>query len=113
MTEDSYLYGRKSGIVRTDVYCHNCSRNFIAHIDYDLDGDHVVECPRCGHEHFRKIAAGVVTESRFNAANRPDSSTTLHRDRQERGMWKSNSVPMETATVQHFLRERWLNRSDR
>jgi DNA-directed RNA polymerase subunit RPC12/RpoP len=103
MTIDTNLYGARSGIVRTDMYCHDCNRSFLAHIDFDVDGDHVVECPHCGHHHYRSIRHGKVTEARFNSDRR------LHRDRAERGMWKSNTVPMETSTVSHFLRHRWLN----
>lgn len=98
---------QQSGIVRTDVYCHACDRNFIAHIDYDVDGKHVVECPYCGHHHFRQIQQGIVSKQRH------DSDPSLaHRDRAERGMWKHHSMPIATATVSHFLRDRWLNRSD-
>jgi DNA-directed RNA polymerase subunit RPC12/RpoP len=100
---DTDLYGKKTGINRTDVYCHQCSHNFIAHINYDVEGNHVVECPYCGHCHYRIIKAGKVTEDRYSS----DHST--HKDRAERGMWKSNSVPMATSTVAHFLRNRWLN----
>ena len=100
---DTDLYGRRTGIVRTDVYCHSCSHNFIAHINYDVQGNHVVECPYCGHHHHRVITEGKVTEARHGSG--PHS----HKDKAERGMWKSNTVPMETATVAHFLRNRWLN----
>lgn len=95
-----------NGIVRTDMYCHSCYKQFIASIDYDVDGDHVIECPYCSHLHYRTIKAGKVTQDRHSSDN------TTHKDRTERVMWKHETVPMETSTVSHFLRDRWLNRSD-
>ena len=103
---DTDLYGKKSGIIRTDMWCHDCQKYFLAHVDYDVDGNHVIECPYCGHHHFRLIKGGIVTDVRYFSDQR------THRATIERGMWKSNTVPMETATVAHFLRERWLNRED-
>jgi len=106
---DTNLYGKQSGIVRTDMYCHDCNKNFLAHIDYDIDGQHIIECPACGHSHYRKIINGRVTSERYDS----DPTTKTTRDTTERNMWKSSTIPIETSTVSHFLRDRWLNRSDR
>lgn len=103
MQPDTDLYGRRIGINRTDVYCHGCGHNFLALTAHKLDGNHVVECPYCGHHHYRVIRDGNVTNVRHN------SDLETHRDRAERGMWKSSTVPMETSTVTVFLRNRWLN----
>lgn len=54
-----------TGPTRTDVHCHNCSHTFVALVDYSIDGNHVVECPYCAHEHFRTIKAGVITGDRW------------------------------------------------
>lgn len=53
--------------VRTDMNCTNCSKNFIAQLDMSLDGNHVVECPYCGHEHCRVVKAGKVTGDRWES----------------------------------------------
>ena len=37
--------------VRTDMYCHECTLNFVTRLDLRLDGNHVIHCPHCGHEH--------------------------------------------------------------
>jgi DNA-directed RNA polymerase subunit RPC12/RpoP len=105
---DTNLYGKQSGIVRTDLYCHDCNRQFLAKIDYDIDGTHEIECPSCGHKHYRRINNGRVTEERYDS----DSTSIETRAKTERFMWKSNTIPLETSTVSHFLRDRWLNRSD-
>jgi hypothetical protein len=89
--------------VRTDVYCHSCDGNFICTIDYRLDGNHVVHCPYCGHEHCRVIVKGVMTSDRW------DSRYQEVRIRPA-DVWKHAKQPIQTSTVSHFLRERWLNR---
>lgn len=67
---------REQGKVRTPLYCHECKGNFVAVLDYDLDGNHVVNCPECGHEHCRVIKAGVVTSDRWAQRNGPTHSYT-------------------------------------
>jgi hypothetical protein len=61
--------GRESGQVRTDLYCHACDRNFTADLDYDCNGNHVIFCPHCRHEHCRVIQDGVVTGDRWDSRN--------------------------------------------
>lgn len=96
---------KQHGLVRTDLYCTNCSKNFIAQLDFDLDGNHEVECPYCGHIHFRVIKSGIVSDDRYN------SSLSTHKV-EKRNMWKSTTQPIITSTASAFLRDRWLNRED-
>ena len=91
--------------VRTDMHCTHCSKTFIATFDLRLDGNHIVECPHCGHEHCRVVKDGVVTSDRW------DSHVHTHKV-PSRSVWKSQTVPLQTSTAAHFLRERWLNRED-
>ena len=56
---DGFVYAE--GIQRTDVDCTDCGRVFIAKINHDLNGNHKILCPHCGHEHWRTIKKGVVT----------------------------------------------------
>jgi len=88
--------------VRTDMYCTECDRNFIAQLDFSIDGNHVVECPHCGHEHCRVIEEGVVTGDRW-------SSRYQRINVEKRCTWKSDSQPIQTSTASHFIREKWLN----
>lgn len=99
---------KQKGLVRTDLYCHNCEDNklppnFTAVIDFDLNGNHKIECPRCGHLHFRKVKDGVVTSDRYDR----DSATHVV---ERKTMWKSTTQPIMTSTASAFLRDRWLNR---
>jgi DNA-directed RNA polymerase subunit RPC12/RpoP len=93
------------GRVRTDMDCHQCSKNFIAELDFSINGNHVVECPRCGHEHCRVIKDGVITSERFDSKeNRIDVD--------KRSVWKSGVLQAQTSTAAAFIRDAWLNRSD-
>lgn len=91
--------------VRTDMNCTNCGKNFIAQLDMGLDGNHVVECPHCGHEHCRVITNGVVTGDRWE-------SRMQRVDVDKRCVWKSDSQPIVTSSAAAFIREAWLNRVD-
>jgi DNA-directed RNA polymerase subunit RPC12/RpoP len=91
------------GLTRTDMHCHKCGKGFIAELDFAINGNHVVECPRCGHEHCRVIKNGVITGDRWDGRN---GETEPIRGR---SFWKSSVLPAQTSTAAAFLRHRWLN----
>lgn len=95
-----------TGPVRTDMHCHQCSKGFVAELDFSLNGNHVVECPRCGHEHCRVIKDGKITGDRWDSRmDRVDVA--------QRCVWKADDRPVQTSIAAAFIRDRWLNRSDR
>lgn len=98
---------RRAGPVRTDIHCHNCSKVFVAELDHSIDGQHVVECPHCAHEHWRVILDGLITEERWGANNGPTVRVS------EKKVWKPQDqvLQIKTSSASHFLRERWLNRA--
>ena len=57
----------QTGEVRTDLDCHQCGKNFIALLDFSLQGNHIIECAHCGHEHCRVIVRGKVTGDRWDS----------------------------------------------
>lgn len=91
--------------VRTDVDCTNCSKAFVAVLDFSVDGNHIVECPYCRHEHCRTIKKGVVTGDRWD-------SRMQRVNVQGQSVWKSDSRPMTTSTAAAFLRESWMKKWD-
>lgn len=91
--------------IRTELHCHNCSKNFIAELHADIDGKHVIECPHCGHEHYRHIKDGAVTHQRWGSDN---SGKTVP----AKCVWKSSVIKAQTSSVANHIRERWLERSD-
>lgn len=93
------------GLVRTDVECTECHKGFIAELDFRIDGNHIIECPHCGHEHCRVIEQGKITADRW-------SSRMQRVDVEKRSVWKSNVLKARTTTASEFIRQSWLNRSD-
>lgn len=96
-----------SDVARTQMHCHACSKNFVAELEAGIDGKHVVECPHCGHQHYRIIKDGEITESRWGSD--PSSDVKLI---PARSVWKSSVIQAQTSTVAAHIRERWMNRSD-
>lgn len=92
---------------RTEINCHACNKTFVAELDTAVNGNYCIECAYCGHEHYRTIKDGTVTESRYDTS--PDNNAIRVSGR---SVWKSSVIKAQTSTVSHFLRERWLNRSD-
>lgn len=92
---------------RTDLHCHECSKSFIALLDYTVDGNHIVECPHCGHEHCRVIEKGKITEDRWSSRHGSDKDKDGIKARR---VWKHNVLPAQTSSASHFLRQRWLER---
>lgn len=89
--------------VRSDMHCTECGKNFVAQLDMALDGNHVIECPYCGHEHCRVVTLGKVTDDRWD-------SRRQRIDVDKRCVWKADSQPIFTSTAAAFVREQWLNR---
>lgn len=96
---------KRTGVVRTDMHCTHCSKNFIAAIDHSLDGNHIVECPHCRHEHCRVITNGKVTGDRWD-------SRMQRVDIPPARVWQASNQPIVAGTASAFLRDRWLNRAD-
>ena len=58
-----------SGRRRQELYCHGCDGYVQFVVDLNLNGNHVVHCPNCGHEHCRVVQDGVITDIRWDSRN--------------------------------------------
>ena len=56
-------------IERQELYCHECNNYVQFNIDLSLNGNHVLKCPNCGHEHCRVVKDGIITEDRWDSQN--------------------------------------------
>jgi DNA-directed RNA polymerase subunit RPC12/RpoP len=56
-------------IERQEIHCHNCGKYVQFDIDLELDGNHVLKCPECDHEHCRVVKDGIITEERWDSRN--------------------------------------------
>ncbi len=54
---------------RQELHCHNCNKYVQFIIDLSLNGNHVFDCPNCGHEHCRVVKDGVITSERWDRRN--------------------------------------------
>lgn len=43
-----------------------CNKYFLTNLRDNMTGNYTVECPNCGHHHFRTIKNGVITEDRHS-----------------------------------------------
>lgn len=92
---------------KTVMDCHECSKQFVALLDYTVNGNHIVECPHCGHEHCRVIESGRITEDRWSSRHGNDKSRDGIRARR---VWKHNVLPAQTSSASEFIRQRWLEK---
>ncbi len=61
---------------RQEIYCHACTSYVQFDIDLALNGNQVLHCPRCGHEHCRVGQNGRIKGRSMGYAERfhaPDS----------------------------------------
>lgn len=56
-------------IERQELWCHECQNYVQFDIDVSLNGNHVIVCPECKHEHCRVVKDGRVTEVRWDSRN--------------------------------------------
>lgn len=57
-------------IRRQEIFCHECGNYVQFALDDELDGEHVLNCPVCRHEHYRYVDQGRITDRRWGSANR-------------------------------------------
>lgn len=51
-----------------EIFCHGCGMYVQFRIDKSLDGNHTLNCPKCGHEHFRVVKNGEITDERWKSS---------------------------------------------
>ncbi len=56
-------------VIRQELYCHNCNGYVQFELDMAINGNHVLACPNCGHEHCRTVYNGKITEDRWDSRN--------------------------------------------
>jgi hypothetical protein len=54
----------------TEIHCHECNGYIKFVLDKTKNGNHVLNCPKCGHEHCRVVKDGVVTGDRWESRNK-------------------------------------------
>jgi hypothetical protein len=91
-------------IERQELHCHNCQQYVQFDLDLELEGNHVLTCPNCGHEHCRVIKAGQITGERWD--NRNGNTYTVSTT----GMtWSTGSTWTTSNSTSVFLYQSWSN----
>ena len=58
-------------VERQELHCHECGEYVQFDLDLEMDGNHVLACPSCGHEHCRVVNKGVISDTRWDQRNKP------------------------------------------
>jgi hypothetical protein len=58
-------------IERQEIHCHACDKWVQFKIDLELNGNHVLKCPNCQHEHCRVVKDGHITDIHWDQRNGP------------------------------------------
>lgn len=58
---------------KQELYCHDCGNYVQFDIDIEMNGNHILKCPKCGHEHCRVVKDGVITSDRWDSRNPNDA----------------------------------------
>ena len=94
-------------IERQEIYCHDCGNYVRFDLDTSLNGNHVLNCPECGHEHCRVVKDGRITGERWDSRNGRTiliyGATTA-----ATSAWITTGTST-TSTARYFLMQSWLN----
>lgn len=50
---------------RQELFCHNCQSYVQFNLDTEMDGQYILNCPKCGHEHYRYVYKGRISDRRW------------------------------------------------
>jgi hypothetical protein len=51
-------------MIRQEMFCHGCDGYVQFELEIDVDGAYQIDCPNCGHKHFRYVRYGRITDQR-------------------------------------------------
>ena len=106
---------------RQELHCHECNNYVQFDIDLELNGNHVLNCPVCGHQHCRVVKDGVITDDRWDQRNRANTFHVTNITTTATSTWDTyggttststtitGNVNMGTNPAQVYLYGSWLN----
>ena len=68
ITPDEIPYKESEEVVQ-EIHCHECNTWVTFKLDISLNGNHVLHCPTCNHEHCRVVKDGEITDVRWASRN--------------------------------------------
>lgn len=52
-----------------ELYCHACNKYVQFSLDLSTNGNYGLNCPSCGHVHYRSVINGRITGRRWGTSN--------------------------------------------
>jgi hypothetical protein len=88
-------------IERQELHCHNCNCYVQFDLDLSIDDNYVLYCPKCGHDHYRVVKNGKITDKRWGQSQ---SQTRI-------GLttWTTTSTYVTSTSSSSFLYSSWMN----
>jgi len=87
-------------IERQELYCHDCCNYVRFNLDISLNGNHVLKCPECDHEHCRVVKEGKITGDRWSSRNG---------DTYQVSTYTMSSSTTSSTGGDYFLMSAWAN----
>ena len=93
--------------INSELYCTNCGKLVHVRMSKFDTGNLTIECPLCGHEHYRFVEDGIITEDRWRSSSQY-ATITAH-------TWTSSATDSSGGTTAStsdtggFLAYSWSN----
>lgn len=91
-------------VQRQELQCTNCGRFVRFNMDFALDGNHEITCPRCKHIHYRVVRNGKITEDRWRSSAGPTYFATSVTS----STYSYISTAATTDATSFYLYDSWL-----
>ena len=103
----------EANVQRQELWCHECSSYVQFNLDISLNGKHVLNCPKCGHEHCRIVKDGVISEDRWDRRNGSSTPGTSSMSviYATNVAWTTASTFNSTSATNSFFYDSWINSS--
>jgi len=96
-------------IERQELYCHDCGKYVQFNLDLSLNGNHILNCPNCGHEHCRVVKDGKITSERWDSRNNIPFYQITGATISATSTWDIYSVGTTASIGSNFLYNSWMN----
>lgn len=94
-----------------ELHCHNCNRYVQFPLDLSMDGQYVLNCPNCNHQHYRVVNKGVISEVRWGTDPSQMQSTPPGWITILNATSTTASVDTSSSSASQILNQSWLNSS--
>lgn len=98
---------------KQELHCHNCQNYVQFDIDLELNGNHVIICPKCKHEHCRVVEKGIITKDRWGQRNGNSNFVTYtvsNTTWTASSTWTTYQSSYSNSTSgDYYLYNKWLN----